>query len=66
LLWYVDERPSWNRGWWSLRVTVLAAVNNEALALTPQLDDISALVAPDSWQQDHQGTTVSPIPSTGS
>lgn len=53
LLWYVDERPSWNYGRWSLRVTARTAVNNEALALTPQLDDLSAFVAPDPWQQGH-------------
>jgi hypothetical protein len=46
LLWYVDERPSWNRGQLSLHITVRTAVNNEALALTPQLDEPSALVAP--------------------
>jgi hypothetical protein len=46
LIWYVDERPKWSHGRWSLRVTVRTAVNNKALALTPQLDELSALVAP--------------------
>jgi len=45
LLWYVDERSRWSHGRWSLKVTVRTAVNNGALALTPQLDDLSALVA---------------------
>jgi hypothetical protein len=56
LLWWVDERPRWNHGRWSLTVTVRTAVNNEALTLTPQLDDISAIIAPDPWQQGHART----------
>lgn len=51
LLWYVDERPKWDHGRWSLRVTARTAVNNQALALTPQLDDLSTLVAPNQQEQ---------------
>jgi hypothetical protein len=54
MLWFVKERPRWSEGRWGLRVTVHAAVNDEALALTPQLDDISALVAPHPSQQGQQ------------
>lgn len=56
LLWYVDERPRWRSGRWSLQVTALTAVNTDALTLTPQLDNPSALIAPGPSQQVNSQT----------
>jgi hypothetical protein len=38
MLWYVDERPTWNRGP-SLRITIMTVLNRDALQLTPHLFD---------------------------
>lgn len=50
MLWYVDERPTWN-GKPSLRITVMTVLNGDALQLTPNLFDPRAGFGLDRWRR---------------
>jgi hypothetical protein len=50
MLWYVDERPTWN-GRPSLRITVMTVLNGDALQVTPNLFDPRAGFGLDRWRR---------------
>lgn len=49
MLWYVEERPRWNRGP-SLKIITMTALNGDALTLTPRLFDPRAGFGLERWR----------------
>lgn len=50
MLWYVDERPTWSNGL-SLKISIMTALNRDALQMTPHLFDPHAGFGLDQWRR---------------
>src|SRR5689334_6695021 len=49
MVWYVEERPTWNHGP-SISITIMTALNGDALQLTPHLFDPHAGYGLEQWR----------------